>query len=260
MEKKKKGRPEKVQIDKDYLLHQYCDERISTVEIAKEFGCDPSCIRHRLKKYGVSLRSLSESHLSGYEFNGNKNVFYGSILGDACLIRRNKNGLASFSKSNINYDHVRFVGSELCGDLVDDRIKEGINDAGNPVFKITLKCCEMFDVEHKRWYLEDKTKIVPKDFQLNAEILLHWFLDDGHSSWKNKQKTRSAVGFSTESFTKTDCLFLCDLLDNLHLKSYLGKSHGGFGYKVFLRACSIIDFFDLIGPSPVASMEYKWKY
>lgn len=259
----KTGRPAKYQnLTKDFLEQKYLKENWSTVEIAKLIGCDPRLVGIKLKNYGIQLRSLSSSHRkNAYTFNGDRDVLYGSLLGDGSLLRRNIKtdiGLASFSKKNIGYDHVWFVGQAILGSDPTNRIEESHPKGGKTAFRFRTQTCEEFLLEYKRWY-PNKKKVVPRDLRLNKKIILHWFMDDGHSSWKNKQKTRIALGFSTESFLKSDCEYLCDEFAKLGCEAYLGKSHGGEGYKVFLRASSHDGFFDLIGPCPVASMSYKWK-
>lgn len=252
-----------IRIDRKYLYRAYAIENRSTVSIAKEFNCDPTSIRYRLKKFGIPLRNLSESHLTGFEFAGNKEVLYGCLLGDASLEQRNKKtgqGLASFKKSNTGYDHVVFASREILASDPQDRIVEFRNDSGNSAFKFTTLCCPYFKHEYKRWY-NGKQKIVPRDLQLTPQMVLHWFMDDGHTSWKNKQKTRFCLGFSTESFSEEDCNFLSEQLGLKKIDSYLGKSHGGYGFKIMVRTSSLERFFRWIGPCPeeVPSMKYKWK-
>lgn len=251
--------------DKEFLIHKYVQEQWSTVKIAKLFGCDPKAVNYRLRKYGIETRSLSNSHMvDGFKFVGNYNVLYGSLLGDGCLLKRSKktgSGSASFSKGNIGYDHICFVGREILGNDPIERIKEYQPKLSNrSAFKFTTRMCDEFLAEYNRWYPEG-VKIVPKDLVLNKEIVLHWFMDDGHSCWKHKRRNSVCVGFSTESFTELDCDYLTKELDKFGINAYLGKSHGGYGHKIFIRGRSVKDFFNFIGecPKEIGSMNYKWK-
>lgn len=241
----------------------YLQDRWSTIKIAKKFGCSYRSIVYWLKQLNIKARDYNESHIGNYKFNGDYDVLYGSLLGDACLLRRNKKtdqGMASFSKANVGYDHVLFVGTLLLNTDAKERIKENPVEVGRNKFKFTTQMCEEFLKEYKRWYPKG-IKVVPKDLKLNPKILLHWFMDDGHSCWKHKNKNSVSLGLSTESFTKKDCNFLLKQMEEMGIECYLGKSHGGYGHKIYVRGHYVKKFFDLIGPCPkeVPSMAYKWK-
>jgi hypothetical protein len=53
--------------DKEWLVQKYVKEKLSTVEIAKEYReqcnrwCDPNTISRWLKKHGIQMRSLAEA-------------------------------------------------------------------------------------------------------------------------------------------------------------------------------------------------------
>lgn len=253
----------RLKFEESYLRERYVDKKESTVVIAKDHGCDPSLIRRWLKKFSIQTRNLCESHLTGYEFAGNVNVLYGSLLGDASLIRRNHKtdmGSASFSKANVGYDHVLHVARAIYGEQAADRIVEQHPALSNrPVFKFTTPMCSRFLSEWRQWY-KNGVKCIPDDLILNSKIVLHWFMDDGHCSWKRKNQSLT-VGFATESFTTEDCEKLKCQLGTLDVNVDLQKSHGGFGWNLRVLKNSIENFFGLIGncPADISSMQYKWK-
>ncbi len=53
--------------DRDWLYQKYVKEKMSTVEIAREYReqenrwCDPNTISRWLKKHNISMRSLAEA-------------------------------------------------------------------------------------------------------------------------------------------------------------------------------------------------------
>lgn len=255
--------------DEEYLREKYEIDKLSTVKIAQKFGVSPRTIKYYLNKFGVSLRSISDAkRIDGYEFVGDEEVLYGSLLGDGWLVKRNKNGLASFGKANIGYDHVFYCGQAILSVNPTNRIVEiqpslceSTYRTDKVHFRFTTKTCKKLTKEYYRWYVEypEKFKIIPKDLKLTPKIVLHWFMDDGCCSWRDKQKTRVEVGFSTQSFCVDDCELLRLKLREIGLQSTLHKHSGGFERTVHLRASSILDFFDYIGQCPVPSMEYKWK-
>jgi len=261
-----RGRPPTHQklLDREFLCEKYLTEKWSTVKIAKLVGCDPKAVNYKLRKYGIVPRNFSESHrIDKWSFTGDKSVLYGSLLGDGSLLRRNKQtgqGQASFSKKNVGYDHVCFVGWKLLMSDPTERITEYHPEKGRTQFKFTTRNCVEFLDEYQRWY-PSGDKVVPHELILDQKILLHWFLDDGHCCWKNEKKTRTHIGFSTESFSKENCEYLCAEFGRLGCAAHLGKSHAGHGHVIALQAKSHRDFFDLIGPCPaeIPSMIYKWK-
>jgi hypothetical protein len=190
-------------------------------------------------------------------------------LGDACLLKRNSKsgcGSVSFSKNNTGYDHILFVGSQILPVNYEDRIYEYTPkcQSRKTIFKFTTLTCERFAQEYEKWYeitSLGKRKVIPIDFKLTPKIILHWFMDDGCTVWKNKIKTRFSISFATQSFDECDCNRLCESFSNFGINAYLKKSHGGFGFIIGIRAASIVDFFNLIGlcPKEIPSMKYKWK-
>lgn len=241
----------------------YLQDKWSTIKIAKKFGCSYRSIVYWLKKLNIKARDPNESHIGDYNFNGDYEVLYGSLLGDGCLLRRNKKtdkGMASFSKANVGFDHIKYVGNLILNENSDSRIYEYNPKGGKTSFKFTTQMCEEFLNEYKRWYPKD-IKIIPTDLKLTPKILLHWFMDDGHTAWKHKGFKSVHLNFSTESFIKNDCKFLMKQMEEMGIQCYLGKSHGGYGFKICVRGHYVKKFFEVIGPCPVEvpSMAYKWK-
>lgn len=55
-------------ITKKYLIQEYSRNEKSAQQIANQIGCSKSCIRRRLKKYGIQMRSKSERQQTKYSF------------------------------------------------------------------------------------------------------------------------------------------------------------------------------------------------
>ncbi len=113
-------------------------------------------------------------------------------------------------------------------------------------------------------------KLVPRDIIINPTVLLHWFLDDGFSTLRDrnqeylnkgwKQRTKQViVGFCSESFSKEDNEFLANEIAKIGIGCYVGKCNSGTGYRIFINQKDTNKFFAIIGPPPVKSLEYKWK-
>jgi hypothetical protein len=95
-------------------------------------------------------------------------------------------------------------------------------------------------------------KAVPKDIAkyLNARVLAFWFMDDG-------SKTQDGGHYiHTQGFTKADCEFLCQVLeDKWGLKFSLHKDRGNF--KLFVLAETRAKFLELITPYMLPCCSYK---
>ena len=63
----------------ELLVRLYVQERLSTVEIGRRFGVSDECIRKRMRKYGISRRSISEA--SSGELNSQ--YTHGKRVGEA---------------------------------------------------------------------------------------------------------------------------------------------------------------------------------
>ena len=121
---------------------------------------------------------------------------------------------------------------------------------------------------YRKWYPKENNykKVVPRDLELTPEHILHWFMDDGYSCFRNRhtatrvQKKQVIVCFCSESFTKEDQMFLIEQMDRkFGIKSSVRKTKGGTGWRIFVHQSCADHFFEVIGPCPVPSMQYKWK-
>lgn len=259
------GRPTKNILlkDRDFLYEKYVVEKLSTVELSKLLNCNAGSIHYSLRKFGITTRNLSESHLTsdGTVYIDN-DKFIGSMLGDASILRRNRQtlqSLAYYSKTNINYDHIVYANNYFYSDrTVESRIEEFINNSGNQCFRYTTLSSYTIDELHKKWYI-DYIKIVPKDFIMTPGILLNWFMDDGTTVFKKGRNGKFDLLLCSESFTQSDNEFLIELLKEVDIEAVLAYNGKGYGHRLRIRQKSICNFFDYIGDCPIESMKYKWK-
>ena len=260
-------------------LHQkYITEKLNTKQIAKLVGCsDVPTVTRNLKKFDIPIRSLSERRRNEHEdyFRLNMPVINGSLLGDAFITKPQKEHWnASLSKRNIYYDHLLYFAKQVLIQSPENRISGPFESSTNLTpngvpthFFNTYKHPEITSLR-KQWYPKG-IKVIPRDIELTKESLLHWFLDDGYSyvvrqKYKTSTYTSVRVFFCTQSFTKPDQLWLCQLLqEKFGLKFSLRKKglkkDGTEAYIMALSESQTNYFFDLIGECPVDSLKYKWK-
>ena len=138
-------------------------------------------------------------------------------------------------------------------------LQENCNGKLCPSFLLRSFVNEELLKVYRLWY-SDK-KVVPNSLLLTKKTLLHWFMDDGSTSWRTDRKSKQVrLVFCSESFTKEENEFLvCQLRSNFDLKASVKRCPSGSGYRIGIGQSSIVQFFDVIGPCPVPSMEYKWK-
>lgn len=270
--------------DGDWLRSQYIGCSLSLSQIAKLAGCLHCNVRAALLKHGVPLRTKGDGQKNRYKQNGfddhfvfAQSVIEGCLLGDGSLRAENvksDDSVPYFSKKNKHYDHVMFVANKVFAKNVKDRVTDVINygytPSGTPAFFFSTLTHASLRGLYREWYpaREDHKKIVPQSLKVNAEVLLHWFLDDGYSYWVNRQdKSSIRVQFATQSFSKDDLDVLVEKVKNefgLLMYPRLHRRHGvvkGTGWQVDLseKRQQVAMFFDIVGPPPVPSLSYKWK-
>lgn len=265
--------------DGEWLRQKYIEEKLSLLKIGKILNSNFNHVRSAILRHGISLRTRSEGqkiryNQDGYEdyFCFNKSVIEGCLLGDGGLVKYNKynhNSFPSFAKGNIGYDHVKFVADILFTKDAHKRIAERDNASGQNMFRLSTLTHFELNVLYHDWYPDynNYEKLIPDSLKINKEVLLHWFMDDGYSYWvKYKEKYRYLrVQFATQCFTKESCDKLYEKIKEhtgLNIRPRYHQKHGkiaGYGYYMELSQKQNLDFFNIIGPCPVPSMEYKWK-
>jgi hypothetical protein len=263
--------------DKEWLKKKYVDERLSTSKIAAEVGCkEAATVCRNLKKFGISIRSLSERRRNEHDdhFHLNLPVINGSLLGDAFITKKQgDNWHCSFSKRNIHYDHLLFFAKQIFTDHAECRISGPFKSAtnltinGEPTYFLNTYKHPEITALREIWY-PNGIKIIPRDLTLTKESLLHWFLDDGYSyivrkKYKNSVYTSVRILFCTQSFTRQDLEWLSKKLQVqfgivFHLASKKNK-RGKIQYLLRVSESQVNDFLDLIGECPIDSLKYKWK-
>lgn len=268
--------------DKEWLREKYIEEGFSLQDIAEFVGAkNHNSVRQAALFHGIEVRNISD----GLTFNREDDFFFieesivtGCLLGDAglrCWNKSSDKSYPSFYKRNIHYDHVMYVASRIFSENPENRVKmreEKLNEKIHSVFELRSLTHRELLPYWKRWYPSENnfSKVVPRDIVIDEIALLHWFLDDGSSSFRNRnhpkgwqqRKRQVRLTFSSESFSKNDQEFLCDQLnDRFSLKAKTASCNSGTGFRIQIPQSKANYFFDLIGPCPdeIPSMAYKWK-
>ena len=255
--------------DYEWLYENYVTLKKSTNELAKELGYkSANSIRQSLIRNEIPIRGRSESHRIKRVDNViiNHEVIEGTLLGDGYMNGKKHNTsdtCPSIRKKNKNIDHLKYV----CDLLVSN----GIVYSGTRYLKKTGKeypqhlffstRSDKLIPYYNRWYPEYNgyKKVVPEDINITPNVLLHWFLDDGSTSYCGDKKNPMII-FCSESFTKDENQMLCDKINiPFSLGAKISPTNSGTGWRVRIPGNRCNDFFNILGMCPVKSLEYKWK-
>lgn len=270
---RRKGRQSRVywQLnDREWLAEKYLIEKLSTKKIAKLIGAKtPNTVRQALIGFDIPVRSISDgltiNNEDGFIFN--ESVITGCLLGDGgyhCYNRNSDYSYPYFYKKNKFYDHTLFVAESLFVKDPSLRISEAIHKKGFLYYKLTSFANKALKKEDRKWYPEWNgfKKVIPIDIKIDETVLLHWYLDDGTSSYrKDRKKKQVVLTYCTECFSKQDQQMLCDKINCKFpvLDTRLIKCKTGTGWRIRIPQSKTDAFFNLIGKPPVNSLEYKWK-
>jgi len=270
--------------DKDWIHRKYFVENLSTIKIAKLVGASsPNSVRQAIIKFGFRPRNFREGIINGKKdlLIENREVIDGSLLGDSSLNIFNKKSKICcpyLVKKNKYEDHLLwFAGHLLPQDQINLKEEHHVivwkgKESKCKTFVFRTLSSNKLKKYYKRWYPKENNyrKLVPRDVKITPKLLLHWFLDDGYSTWRNRNKEMSEkgwkqnkkqvlAGFCSESFSKLDNIFLINKIKQLGINCRLVKSQQGTGWRIKIDQTNTNKFFDLIGPCPIASLKYKWK-
>lgn len=282
--------------DKNWLSNKYLVEKKGTIEITKLAGAkQANSARQALIKFGIPMRSIGDGLTcnrrdDGFRLtNESLQVIEGSLLGDAFLRvwkKGSRQGNASLYKRNKFYDHVVFFGKGVFES--EEKAKMMIKEERNSLtYKGVIKSFKYFHIRtyshkeltplYKKWYPESNgfKKLVPCDFELTPTSLLHWFMDDGCSFRRKREReyknTRAKtilrqnhnqiiISFASESFSKEDNERLVkQMREKFNLNAKVNKYCKGTGWRIGISQSDAQKFFETIGLCPVPSMQYKWK-
>ena len=272
--------------NEQWLKEKYLDNKLVARQIARLIGCQHTAVYDALKRYSIQTRSRREAIINKYESDNfvlNLPVIEGGLLGDAMLRCQGKqNGtyassMPYFRRKNKYKDHVDWVAELLCGDWGKSHVK----DVSARMFTgAWCQCYEFCTRSHDelmplydRWYPASNNfkKVVPKDFVLDRVSLLHWFLDDGSTSYRTRNgiKTNQIVcSLSSDCFTLEDQHFLANQMKDIwslnakvrfYKHSKTSIINNGDLYRIHIPTSQIQYFYEIIGECPIDSLKYKWK-
>jgi hypothetical protein len=179
------------------------------------------------------------------------NLLDGLMLGDA-YIPPNQ-ALLYFGQQRRNREYVEYIATAL-GMLIE-RVRDRARKPDRRTGKV-YECSELRSLSHpvyarlrQRWY-KDGRKVVPGDFRISPECVLHWFLCDGSCS---VNRGGAQLVLCTDAFATQEVEFLRQQLGSVGIEAALITNR-----RIRVSQRSIERFYRFIGECPVLCMAYKW--
>lgn len=185
-------------------------------------------------------------------------ILEGCLMGDGHLELHKHGKNAALSYISSSKQHVEFVHSffkEFCtdnyqevkrGEFFDKRTKKTYVN-----YKFRTKCLPIFTEQHNRFY-KNRVKIVPKDLEIDNNLLLFWYIGDGELEKKN-----GYIKLHTNSFTLEEIEILCKKL-YMFDPTISKKTFEQFIISIPRRKVKI--FLEFIGKCPFIDYKHKWTF
>lgn len=184
-------------------------------------------------------------------------IFDGLVISDACISKASKNGNARFSlvtKSKEFAEEVYKIFPSFPWSNPAINTRDRYDKRTNKYYSSTTartKVNTFFTEQYRRWYPNGK-KIIPKDIQISKDMLLWWYIGDGHLRRKKSRPNYRRVELATDSFERKDIIDSIEKLklflkedDNIYVESneimIAKKALHKFAY-LFKDGCDISDY------------------
>ncbi len=116
--------------------------------------------------------------------------------------------------------------------------------------------------QYDRWYrYNDDGKQVPLDVVVTPQVLAHWFMGDGCSSWKGMLAVD--VSLATFSFNYSSLELLMSQLAVMNIHTTTGtdkRKKPGYDKTIRVIQDSVDNFMNAVNPFMLPSYNYKVKY
>lgn len=167
------------------LKRLYFDRKLSSIEIAKIYNVTCGAVLIKFKRYGVSIRSLSESQdlISNHItlIKEHDDFINGLLLGDGCIVMTRNKKSCWYGHSDKNKEYLEWLGKSF-NNLGIKCSK--ITPHTNNTWSIKTLSYREFIKYRIDWYPDGRKKI--PDIELTPITLFNWYLGDGNYDKDNK--------------------------------------------------------------------------
>lgn len=253
----------------------YIKEGKSQDAMASHFGVSRCFMHGELARRKIKCRNLKQAGKLRYSRIGfelsqqQRQLLFGSLLGDACLFRQLKKGKSGnthvtfklhFAHGEAQLDYLRHKQQVLPCSKIGKR-PEGSN-LGKPVYQTAFSnsvllsgLAHLFhDSKHKKRISQGWLDAV------DWEGLAYWYQDDGSLIYYKNTESWSVV-FYTNGFSLKECNMLKEMLLRFGLRGNLNQTYKDSGqYKICCHGVDqIFPFLERIKKFIVPCLHYKLR-
>jgi hypothetical protein len=271
----------KIGLTKEQFEYNY-HQGLSLEEICYEYSVTREDLTYLRQLYGIKRKGATFINRKNTEISltqRQKDILYGSMMGDAKRQSNRWNSIAGFGQSGRQKDYLLWKFEEFKSIVnektlkfrpsVDDR-EEYKNSSGTWSFYTKANS----DIEEcmNKFYKEDG-KQIDRDIlnNLSELSLAVWFMDDGTTDYSHNKMIKTghniipSASFCTDSFSKQSCDNIVEWFKerwniDAHLRKRQRRKDGGMSYRVIIDSTSVDDFLSLVRPHIIPSMLYKVDY
>lgn len=265
----------KIKLEKKDFLNCY-NNGMSLNKISEKYNIHRFHIRflrqlYNIKRQGASFikRKKTEIPLNSKQ----KEIIYGSMMGDASSKNIKYNSIVRFQHSNKQkkylfwkYNEFKNIISKIYPkfNYRQDIRQEYKNSCGYWYFETKANT----DIKNclSEFYKNGKKEISNKILKMLSPLSIAvWFMDDGYTVWNHNIKNITNAVFCTDSFSIKSCEKIVKWFMLKHnIKSFLRErglnKNGIMMYRIVIRSYSIPFFISLIKSYIITSMKYKINY
>jgi len=236
-------------LTKETLERLYWQDNHTIRGIADLYQCSVCAVFTRMVRHGIQRRPYGTwARAKSVPLDPNEvQALTGEILGDGCIHLPSGCVTPIYIQTAKYREFLEFVQAEM-PHLMDGRpitpTKKGIYRG----YRIESWANPVLHEWRTNWYPFGR-KELPADVQLSPRTCLHWYLGDGSRHLRTGVLRLFAHAFSRE---RVEAVLLPQL------KAFHASIAPSERPTVKIPRRFAADFFDYIGPCPVAPYQYKW--
>ena len=270
----------KIKLTKEKFEERYF-QGISLEDIAKEFSIKGEDITFLRQMYNIKIKGSTYIRRKRTEIPltlRQKEILYGSMMGDAKRFGKPWNSVVSFKQSDKQEAYLKWKFEEFRSISKEENLKFALSNDKREEYKGHNGSWGFYtkansDVEEciNNFYGKNGKQINKNILDNLSELSLAvWYMDDGTTCWGHKARENGwnqtpEIRICTDSYSKESCDNIVEWFKerwniDSHLRERGIRSDGEMSYRVILKYTSAYFFIDLIRPHIIPSMLYKVDY
>ncbi|HYF75021.1 MAG TPA: hypothetical protein VD757_00425 [Candidatus Nitrosocosmicus sp.] len=266
---------QKYNVSADQLHQLYIIDGLSTVQVAKKLGIpEKGTVNDYLRKYKIPIRSRRDAAIMTQQgtldfipiTDKEKEIIKGELLGDGHVNSdpKSNDGYCVYKHSSKHKEYLEWLMTQLPS-LKFGNIGRVVHSSGAVSYHLHSNVHPDLTEFRDLFYLEDDTKIIPKDIKLTPTVLHHWYLGDGTYGYvsagrkpngdqkKSWQMSIAACDFSRDSLEEIIIPQLHDIGIKATVITKKGHPH------VRISSYTHDRFFEYISKCNVKVYDYKFS-